>query len=316
VRPSYTTVVLGPVQAALSSWDMDGIFDDIAHAVGGAVKSVAHVADDVVHGRVGDAVKDVVHIGGDIVKAVGEGASAIDHVLMEAAKHVKDLGIVLQVAQLGLSFIPGIGQGINAAIGAGLALAEGKPITDALIEAVKGAVPGGPLVAAAVDTGIRGAVDFASGKSLDAVALDAMRSNLPGGDVAKVAFDTGLALSQAKVTQAARHGQPATWVPREPVALSSFAMTRRLLQGQSPQGAAHAALARLKAINVRPAHPALHPHPALHRAPARTLRAYARSQGDASPSHTSHVVPMVLGAAGLAAAGGGAWWWWKRHHAH
>jgi hypothetical protein len=52
-----------------------------------------------------------------------------------------------------LSFVPGVGTGISAA----LALANGKRIPEAVIAAAKEAIPGGPLVRQAMDIGMKAA---------------------------------------------------------------------------------------------------------------------------------------------------------------
>jgi hypothetical protein len=73
-------------------------------------------------------------------------------------------------AQTVVALVPGVGQGLAGGIGAGLALAEGKTITEALIAAARGAVPGGALAQAAFDV----AVGIAQGKPLEQVAINAL----------------------------------------------------------------------------------------------------------------------------------------------
>jgi len=69
-----------------------------------------------------------------------------------------------------VSFVPGVGQGVSAAIGAGVALSRGKHITQAIIEGARGALPGGPVAAAAFDV----AMAAAQGKPISEVALQAI----------------------------------------------------------------------------------------------------------------------------------------------
>lgn len=220
--PNYTTAALAlSMPNAPHPYEdpqFEGFFDDIGHAISGAAKAVSHAVSDV--GKaVGGVAKGIANVAKDVGEAVGKAALApvtfvadvgdavvhgerIDRALMHAAEHqAKIFKDVAGFAQIGLSFIPGIGQGISAAIGAGLALAEGKPITDALLAGVKGALPGGPLAAAAFDAAARAAIGVAEGKRIDEIALSAVRNNLPGGDAAKIAFDTGLALAQGKKLQ-------------------------------------------------------------------------------------------------------------------
>jgi hypothetical protein len=336
VRPSYATAVLG------SAPPIEGIFDDIGRGLSNAVKAVTKPVADAV-----DAVdKAYVSVtpqwlrkavgapfGGakfvwDAADSVAKG-ERIDRALLSAAKdQVAMFRAVAPIAQLGLSFIPGVGQGVSAAIGAGLALADGKPITDALLSGLKSAIPGGPLVQKAVEMGIHGAVDLASGKRLDAVALDAVRQNLPGGETARAAFDAGLALAQGKRLQEAGMAAAGHLVPNNPLAHGAFEMTKRALAGRPLTGSTHTAMTRLMALH-RPPVPrpaprrAPPPHPAPIRAAshavhplARTEPAHAPVDFAPEPGTSSHALPIALGIGALAAAGGGAWWWWRQRQKH
>lgn len=112
-------------------------------------------------------------------------------------------------AQAIVSAVPGLGALPSAAIGGALALSQGRPITDALVAATKGLVPGGPLAQSAfsvaesairgkrldatalaalpisdaqkraVEAVVKGASALASGKRVDAAALDAASTALP-----------------------------------------------------------------------------------------------------------------------------------------
>lgn len=95
---------------------------------------------------------------------------------------------VAPYAQTVVSFVPGIGQGVSGAIGAGLALAEGRPINDALIAAVKGAIPGGAVAQAAFNV----TASVAQGKPIDEIAINA----LPIGDGEKKAIKTAAAMAK------------------------------------------------------------------------------------------------------------------------
>ncbi len=76
-----------------------------------------------------------------------------------------------------ISFVPGIGAGVNAAIAAAAALAAGQNISDALIAGIKNALPGGPLAQAALDLGQMAI----QGKNIAKSTLDALQAQLPGG---------------------------------------------------------------------------------------------------------------------------------------
>lgn len=120
----------------------------------------------------------------------------IDHALLGAMK--EQLGGIKSLAPYAatiVSFVPGIGTGVAAAIAAGAALAEGKPIDQALEEGIKGAIPGGALAAAGFDL----AKKVASGANVAKAALETARATLP--PEAQKAFDIGLAVTSGKSLQ-------------------------------------------------------------------------------------------------------------------
>jgi hypothetical protein len=110
------------------------------------------------------------------------------------------VGPVLPYVQSVLSFVPGVGTGISAALGAAQALADGRPIDEAIIAGAKSAIPGGPLAQMAFDS----AWGLAHGRPIDSSVLSAMRAQLPT-PFAQRAFDTGLALAAAKTAQERRN---------------------------------------------------------------------------------------------------------------
>jgi hypothetical protein len=108
------------------------------------------------------------------------------------------MGPVLPYVQSVISFVPGVGTGISAALGAAQALADGRRIDEALVAAACGAIPGGPMAQMAFDS----AWGLAHGRPVDSVVLRALRDRSPAG-LAQRAFDTGLALATAKTAQEA-----------------------------------------------------------------------------------------------------------------
>lgn len=151
-----------------------------------------------------------------LVSVVIDG-QALDKAFM--AQVNKEIAIFKDVgpyAQMVVSFIPGIGTAISAAIGVGLALANGQPIDQVLIAGVAGALPGGPLAKAALtmaDQGIRAAIEHtkfdltmlaktAAGAASDvlnlpAAAKDAILAgvNMAGQLVHGVKIETALVMS-------------------------------------------------------------------------------------------------------------------------
>lgn len=92
----------------------------------------------------------------------------VDRVLMGQLKTaVGDAKAVAPIAQTIVSVIPGIGSGISAALGAGLALAEGKPLDQVAEAAVSGAIPGGPVAVAAYHVASNGIKAAATGRKFD-----------------------------------------------------------------------------------------------------------------------------------------------------
>lgn len=129
---------------------------------------------------------------------------AATHAVEKASQEIASkTGDVLVVAQTVVSFVPGIGAGVNAAIAAGAALAKGEDISDAVVDAAKNALPGGPVAAQAFDAAYRMVKAAASGQNIGDAALASVRENLPGGELAKRAFDTGLALAHGQNVQQA-----------------------------------------------------------------------------------------------------------------
>lgn len=71
-----------------------------------------------------------------------------------------------------VSFVPGVGTGIAAGIGAATALAQGQSISEAMMTAARSAIPGGPAAQAAFSV----ASDAMQGKPISSIAIDALGS--------------------------------------------------------------------------------------------------------------------------------------------
>jgi len=135
-------------------------------------------------------VRALVRAGGGILRG--------DNLVAAGKAGIADQREALRFVAMIAPFVPGIGTGVGAALGAADALANGKPITQALIAGVRGSIPGGPAAQAAFDTGRQ----LIQGKRLDQALLTAARNRLPPGP-AQAAFDTALALAQGKKLQEA-----------------------------------------------------------------------------------------------------------------
>lgn len=140
---------------------------------------------------------------GGAVTSIGSGiAHAASDVAKAAAPLVSVVKAIAPFAQTALSFVPGVGTVVNGAIAAGSALAQGKSITQALIDTAAAAIPGGPLAKQAFATG----VNIIKGQNITTAALDAVRNQIPGGLAAKAAFDTAVALAHGQSVQQAALG--------------------------------------------------------------------------------------------------------------
>jgi hypothetical protein len=140
-------------------------------AIGGVAKGIADASGTI--GRelgkvpiVGGALEGMYHYGlltipgGALFFAseqvIVEG-KRVDKVALGALKTaVKDFHEVAPYAQMVISLVPGVGPGVSAAIGCGLALADGQPLTEALMTGVEDALPGGPLAKMACDVARQG----------------------------------------------------------------------------------------------------------------------------------------------------------------
>lgn len=170
----------------------------------------------------------------DVVSAVARG-ERIDRVLRKAAQAgIDDVKERLKFAEMVAPFIPGVGTGVAAALGAANALAAGKPITEAVIAAARSAIPGGKIAQAGFDV----AMNLARGKNLSESALSAARSQLPGGPATQAAFDAGLAIARGKKLQDATFAAAGRVLPPSPFAANALSFARAVANGKNIQQAA------------------------------------------------------------------------------
>jgi peptidoglycan hydrolase-like protein with peptidoglycan-binding domain len=226
-------------------------------SVGSAVSSVGKGALSVGSGLasvVGNVVTSPVRLASDLAQGKNVLQSLGDTVKRDL-QSAKDLA---PYAQAVLSVVPGVGQGVNAAIAAGSALAHGQNITDALVSGVKGMVPGGPLAQEALDT----AYNLAKGQSVTEALASAARNRLPEGP-ARMAFDTGLALAHGKNLQDLAKEQGMSFFENQlsPVASRALSSTGPLI------GQVQRAVVSVVPANVNLAAQALLKNPAMRSLP-------------------------------------------------
>jgi len=170
----------------------------------------------------------------DTAIAAGKGENVFKAAQKAAQAGIGDLRKSLQFAAMVAPFVPGIGTGVAAALGAANALAAGQPITDALIAGARNAIPGGAVAQFAFDA----AVKLAKGQKLGDALLDSARSRIPGGPAAQAAFDAGLALAKGRNIQDAMIAAGARALPRSPYAADALSFVRKVASGQNIQKAA------------------------------------------------------------------------------
>jgi hypothetical protein len=175
----------------------------------------------------------------------GSGVARGQNIFKAATKAMQagigDLRESLRFAAMVAPFVPGIGTGVGAALGAANALASGQPITEALVSAARGALPGGAIAQTAFDT----AVNLAKGKNLLNSALEAARGQLPGGPAAQAAFDAGLALAKGKSIQEAAFKAAGRLLPKSPYSADALSFVKKVASGQNIQKAALSAAGNL-----------------------------------------------------------------------
>jgi hypothetical protein len=218
---------------------------DLVHAASSVARTASKVADAV--GKI-PVVGDVARAGlGAARLAVGPAAIAIDagsrlargENLGDALKgavrgQIDAVRDVSKLAEMVAPFVPGVGQGVAAALGAANALAAGQPITEAVLAAARSAVPGGRIAQAAFDV----AMNMAKGKNIAEAALMAARDQLPGGPAARAAFDGALALAQGKRLQDAAFAAAGRILPPSPYAADALSFIHGVANGQNVQNAA------------------------------------------------------------------------------
>jgi len=200
----------------------------------GAVKAAAD-GKNIFQGAVRSLAPDIgTRFFVDTAMAAARGENVLKAAKLAAQAGIGDVRKSLQFAAMVAPFIPGIGSGVAAALGAANALAAGQPITDALIAAARNAVPGGAIAQFAFDT----AVNLAKGKKIADALLESGRSRIPGGPAAQAAFDAGLALAKGRNIQDAMFAAGARVLPRSPYAADALAFVKKVASGQNIQKAA------------------------------------------------------------------------------
>lgn len=198
----------------------------------------------------------------DTGMAAARGENVLKAAQKAAQAGIGDVRESLRFAAMVAPFIPGVGTGVGAALAAANALASGEPITEALISAARGAIPGGVIAQGAFDV----AMNLAKGKNIAEAALAAARNQLPGGAAAQAAFDAGVALAKGKGIQEAAFAAGGRFLPKSPYTADALSFVRKVANGENLQKAALSAAGNLVMKRIeRQTGPVLRKLPGLQR---------------------------------------------------
>lgn len=194
------------VQALKDEWQRmydaghQSTLENIESAISSVAKPVVNVAKGIAI-----PVADLITSPAKAALAIAQGDNVLSTLGNQFKSAVGDVKALAPVAQTIISFVPGVGAGVNAAIAAGTAIAQGASISDALVAATKNALPGGPLAAQAFDAAYQIGKAAATGGNIGEAALNVARNAAmaQGGPIAAQAFDTGLAIVQGQNVQQA-----------------------------------------------------------------------------------------------------------------
>jgi hypothetical protein len=165
----------------------------------------------------------------DTAAGVARGENVLKAAQRAGQAGIGDLRESLRFAAMVAPFVPGLGTGVAAALGAANALASGERITDALIAGARNAVPGGALAQSAFDIATR----VAKGQNFGEAALNAARSQLPGGPLAQAAFDSGVALMKGKSLQDSLIAGGGRLMPKSPYAADVMSFVKKVASGEN-----------------------------------------------------------------------------------
>ena len=140
----------------------------LSKVTGAITKEVGKVplVGPALHGTIGLTIGAPISIADKVVSG-----KRIDKVALESLKdslqNVREVG---PYAQTIISIAPGVGPGVSGVIGAGLAISEGRTLTDSIKQGVLDSVPGGPIARGLAQAGL----SAMEGKSVKEVGIEAL----------------------------------------------------------------------------------------------------------------------------------------------
>jgi hypothetical protein len=132
-----------------------------------------------------------------LVHDIATGKSPMDIIKDMGTSTLQNAKDIAPYVESVTSLVPGIGPEAAAGLALGCALAEGKPISDAAIEAAAAAVPGGPIAQQAFRAAVSIGSAISKGQSIGDAALAGVRAALPPGP-AQSAFDAATAIAKGQ----------------------------------------------------------------------------------------------------------------------
>jgi hypothetical protein len=195
----------------------------------GAVSAAAsgkNVFQSAVRSLAGDAASRFII---DTAAGAIRGENILKAAQMAGQAGIGDARESLRFAAMVAPFVPGLGTGVAAALGAANALASGERITDALIAGARNAIPGGAIAQTAFDT----ATNLIKGQNIGESLLNAARSRLPGGPAAQAAFDAALTLAKGKSIQDAALAATGRLLPKSPYSADVSSFIKKAVSGEN-----------------------------------------------------------------------------------
>jgi hypothetical protein len=208
---------------------------NLGHAIGhfcsNAVKTAGRGVGSVTHaiqnasGAIGKEIGKVPIVGGPLhavfdatyhatfgmvnaTVAIAQG-KRVDRALMDHLRDsLHDFKQVGPYAQMVISMVPGVGQGVSAAMAAGLVLANGQPIAEALKAGALGAIPGGHLIQSCVKTGVDTMQHIAKGEKLSLANLAKSAGGIASGALGLPPAANNALLAGISTASSLAHGQP------------------------------------------------------------------------------------------------------------
>jgi hypothetical protein len=236
------------------SAETGGFFDDLgrtlSHVTRDVSRSVTHVVHDV------DKAIQSVPVLRDVMNAdpvsflIHEASSGrpLSALVGDYGKAIKNVAPIVESV---VAVVPGVGPEVASGIAFGCSLAEGKPISQAGLDAACAMIPGGAFVQGAAKAAAHMGAALLNGQALDKAALSGVSTLgdfVPGGALGKAAFQTGLSVLQGKRVDDAALSAIREKLPGGAAAQAAFDVATGIAKGQKPASAFLGGLEKLRAM--------------------------------------------------------------------